>query len=70
MTIKATRRQRQILELTATGHSDKQIALLLGISVPTVRSHFGRLFRVNGLHNRTEAVTKWLLSREDDESST
>jgi two-component system, NarL family, response regulator NreC len=65
VTINVTPRQRQILELAASGHSDKQIASLLGISVPTVRSHFGRLFRVNGLHNRTEAVSKWLLSGDD-----
>jgi DNA-binding CsgD family transcriptional regulator len=69
MTIKATPRQRQILELAALGHSDKEIATLLGISVPTVRSHLGRLFLVNGLHNRTEAVSKWLLSQEADASS-
>lgn len=70
MTIKVTPRQRQILELAASGHSDKQIASMLGISVPTVRSHFGRLFRLNGLHNRTEAVSKWLFSRKDDGSET
>jgi DNA-binding CsgD family transcriptional regulator len=69
MAIKATPRQLQILELAAAGHSDKQIAQLLGISVATVRTHFGRVFNENGFRNRTEAVSQWLSSSTHDEAS-
>lgn len=65
--IKATPRQRQILELAAAGRSDKEIAKHLGIAVPTVRTHFGRLFRENGFHNRTEAVSQWLSRTRETE---
>ena len=36
-------RQQQILEQAAQGRSDKEIALALGISVHTVRTHLQRL---------------------------
>jgi DNA-binding CsgD family transcriptional regulator len=55
-----TGRQQQILELAAKGESDKQIALALGISIHTVRSHLQRLYRTGGLSNRAEAVAAWL----------
>ena len=49
-------RQVQILELAAQGQSDKEIAIALGISVHTVRSHLQRLYRTHGFTNRAEAV--------------
>ena len=53
-------RQSQILSLMAEGLSDKEIARKIGISYPTVRTHVDRIFRDNGLRNRTEAVAVWL----------
>jgi DNA-binding CsgD family transcriptional regulator len=58
-TLRGTARQGQILELAAQGQSDKEIAVALGISVHTVRSHLQRLYRTHGLTNRAEAVAAW-----------
>jgi DNA-binding CsgD family transcriptional regulator len=53
-------RQREVLALLASGRTDAQIALELGISTATVRTYLGRLYRTNGISNRTEAVAVWL----------
>ena len=57
--LRGTPRQSQILELAAQGQSDKEVAVALGISVHTVRSHLQRLYRTHGLTNRAEAVASW-----------
>ena len=44
----------------AEGFSDKEIARMIGVSYPTVRTHIDRIFRGYGLRNRTEAVAVWL----------
>jgi DNA-binding CsgD family transcriptional regulator len=49
-------RQAQIVEHLLHGESDKQIARSLEISVPTVRTHMGRLFHKFGLNDRVELV--------------
>ena len=49
-------RQRQILESIARGLSNAQIALLLGISPESVKTHVANLFRKIGVANRSEAV--------------
>ncbi len=58
-------RQRQILELLVAGRTDPEIAVRLGISQATVRTYLIRLYRDNGVANRTEAVAVWLLSRRN-----
>lgn len=55
-----TDRQVQILELAARGHADKEIAVALGVSIHTVRTHLQRLYRAEGFSNRAEAVAAWL----------
>jgi DNA-binding CsgD family transcriptional regulator len=55
-----TVRERQILYLMAADRSDKQIALQLGISSHTLRSHVDRLFRRHRLHSRAAAVAAWI----------
>jgi DNA-binding CsgD family transcriptional regulator len=55
-----TSRQLDILGLVAVGLSDKQIALKLGVSRRTVRTHFEKLFAEHGLRSRAEAVALWL----------
>jgi DNA-binding NarL/FixJ family response regulator len=54
--IELTRRERQILDLIDRGHSVKQTARELGISVKTVESLQSRLFRKLGIRNRAEAL--------------
>jgi DNA-binding NarL/FixJ family response regulator len=57
-----TPRQQEILSAVASGLGDKQIALALGVSVHTVRSHLDRVFQAHGLHNRSSAVAAWITS--------
>lgn len=52
-------RQTEIVSLIASGHSDKQIAIALGVSPRTVRTQLERLFAANGLHSRAQAVHVW-----------
>lgn len=58
-----TPRQAEILTLVASGLSDKQIAVKLGVSPRTIQSHLDRLFLQYGFHKRAAAVAAWL--RED-----
>jgi len=52
-------RQREIVSLIASGYSDKQIALTLRVSKRTVRTQLERLYAINGLHSRAQAVLIW-----------
>ena len=49
-------RQAEVIKLLFVGHSDKQIALELQISVPTVRTHLSRLFSKFDVQDRTELI--------------
>lgn len=49
-------RQAQICKNLLRGLSDKQIAYLLKISVPTVRTHLSRLFLKLDVQDRQELV--------------
>lgn len=50
-----TLRQRRVLELLATGLSNKRIARELGISEITVKAHVTAIFRKLGVVNRVQA---------------
>ena len=50
-----TLRQRRVLELVATGLSNKQIARTLEISEITVKAHVSAIFRKLGVSNRVQA---------------
>jgi DNA-binding NarL/FixJ family response regulator len=51
-----TGRERQVLQLTAQGLANKQIAASLDISENTVRFHLSSLYAKLGVTSRTEAV--------------
>jgi len=51
-----TRREREILELIATGLSNREIAERLFVSENTVKTHSGRLFDKLSAKRRTQAV--------------
>lgn len=55
----ATRREREVLGLLATGLSDKQAAKQLGISERTVQAHLRNFCRRNQVRNRVEGVALW-----------
>lgn len=50
------RREREVLELSAGGRSNKRIAIELGISEKTVKTHVGHLLAKLGVADRTQAA--------------
>ena len=51
-----TRRQKNVLDLMAKGHSNKEIAEALQLAESTVKVHITAIFRTLGVSNRTQAV--------------
>jgi DNA-binding NarL/FixJ family response regulator len=51
-----TRREHEVLELITEGRSNKRIALELGISEKTVKSHVGHVLAKLGVADRTQAA--------------
>nr|WP_314558038.1 LuxR C-terminal-related transcriptional regulator [uncultured Pseudomonas sp.] len=52
-----TPRERELAELLRAGYGNKRLAQLLGIGLPTVKTHLINLYRKVGVANRTELVT-------------
>ena len=52
-----TFREQEVVELLATGCTNRQIADRLHVSVKTVERHLSNLYRKLGVSNRTEAAT-------------
>ena len=51
-----TGREHEVLTLAANGHSDREIAALLGISPRTAQKHLENVFRKLGVRDRVGAV--------------
>jgi len=51
-----TARERQVLVLLAEGHSNREIASSLYVSLPTVKSHLAHIYAKLGAKNRNEAL--------------
>jgi DNA-binding NarL/FixJ family response regulator len=60
--VKLSKRQKQLFGFLAQGMSNKDIAKELGISEPTVKVHFWRLFRRIEVTSRTQALA-WARKR-------
>jgi len=58
-----TPREREILKLIAEGHTSREIADILFISIKTVMAHRTKIMEKLGLHNRTELI-KYALRKE------
>lgn len=66
MTPSLTPRQMQVAELLAAGHSRKQVAATLGVSVNTVRAHIAAIaWRLPGDGNLRVRVVRWALQRQE-----
>ena len=50
-----TRRELEILQLVAEGHSNAQLARMLWVTEQTVKFHLSNVYRKLGVSNRTEA---------------
>ena len=55
-----TQREHEVLALLSKGQQDKEVAEWLGISIHTVHEHVKNIFEKLHVHNRTEAVVKFL----------
>jgi DNA-binding NarL/FixJ family response regulator len=53
-----TKREREILQLVAEGHSNAQLARMLWVTEQTVKFHLSNVYRKLGVANRTEAA-RW-----------
>jgi DNA-binding NarL/FixJ family response regulator len=53
-----TRREHEIAELVARGHSNREIAELLFLSTRTVDSHVARILRKIGVHSRAAVASR------------
>jgi two-component system nitrate/nitrite response regulator NarP len=60
-----SRRQREILELIATGHSTQEIAGILHVTLNTVKYHVRKMYERLHVRNRAQAVRVLFESRED-----
>lgn len=49
-------REREVLQQLAKGRTDRQIAVALGMSYQTVRTHTASLYRQLQVHGRIQAV--------------
>jgi DNA-binding CsgD family transcriptional regulator len=55
-----TKREIEVLDLIAAGHSTREVAARLFISPKTVRNHLASVYRKLDARNRTEAVLSGL----------
>jgi len=55
-----TAREQDILSHVSKGYLDKEIADALNISIWTVHNHLKHIYEKLDVHNRTEAVLKYL----------
>jgi DNA-binding CsgD family transcriptional regulator len=53
-----TRREYEILQLVAEGHSNAQLARMLWVTEQTVKFHLSNIYRKLDVANRTEA-SRW-----------
>jgi DNA-binding CsgD family transcriptional regulator len=58
-----SRRERQVLEMTALGLTNKQVGENLNLSLHAVKFHLASIYRKLGVANRTEAAVVYLRSQ-------
>lgn len=60
-----TSREQSVLDCLANGHTYKQTADQLNISIPTIRSYLRRIYEKLHVQSRTEAVAKYMQHQEN-----
>ncbi|MDX7988752.1 helix-turn-helix transcriptional regulator [Xenorhabdus sp. 12] len=63
--ISFTPKEQEIIHLVREGSSNKRIALLLGVSLSTVKTHLRNIFTKADVTNRTELVSSGFIIRKD-----
>jgi DNA-binding NarL/FixJ family response regulator len=59
-----TAREREVLELIAAGHSNREIARSLGLAEKTIKTHVSNILMKLGVADRTQAAL-WAVRHED-----
>ncbi len=60
-----TEREHEVARLVSIGHSNRQIATRLGMSVRTVESHLGHVFAKLGVTSRAGLASRFVASRQN-----
>ncbi|WP_093256991.1 response regulator transcription factor [Thermostaphylospora chromogena] len=63
-----SRRETEVMDLIATGHSNGEIAQRLFLSEKTVKNHVNRIYAKLGVDSRVSAIGLWSRHRRKDES--
>ena len=58
-----SRRELEVLSMTATGRTNVEIATAIGVTVHAVKFHLASVYKKLGVANRTEAAAFYLLER-------
>ncbi|MDP0499542.1 MAG: response regulator transcription factor [Verrucomicrobiota bacterium JB022] len=66
---KLTSREQEVLESVALGHSDKQIAAQLKITLQTVNSHLKNIYTKLEVHSRSQAIAHYFMGKQGEERS-
>ena len=64
-----TKREREVIELIADGHSNKEIGQILHLSPYTVKSHVHNILEKMALHTRVQIAKYAYASKEFNETS-
>ncbi|ADG89382.1 hypothetical protein TBS_34180 [Thermobispora bispora] len=54
-----SKRETEVMELIASGHSNGEIARRLFLSEKTVKNHVNRIYAKLGVRSRTSAIGRW-----------
>jgi DNA-binding CsgD family transcriptional regulator len=61
-------RESEVLEMTATGLTNAEIAVQLNVTVHSIKFHLASIYRKLGVANRTEAAVVYLRASATDRS--
>ncbi|PZG34463.1 DNA-binding response regulator [Spongiactinospora gelatinilytica] len=64
-----SKRETEVMELIATGHSNGEIAQRLFLSEKTVKNHVNRIYAKLGVDSRGTAIGLWRGTRSSEERS-
>ncbi|GLW98701.1 hypothetical protein Misp02_27880 [Microtetraspora sp. NBRC 16547] len=54
-----SKREAEVMDLIAVGHSNGEIAQRLFLSEKTVKNHVNRIYAKLGVESRTAAIGRW-----------
>ncbi|WP_214104974.1 helix-turn-helix domain-containing protein [Acrocarpospora catenulata] len=61
-----SKREVEVMDLIATGHSNGEIAQRLFLSEKTVKNHVNRIYSKLGVDSRVTAIDLWLADSPSD----